>query len=232
MFGRKKIAMVVAEFLGTFILTSAVYAAATQGLPGLFVAMTAAVTLGLLVLTLGPTSGAHVNPAVTFGLWTLRKIETTTAIVYVAAQGLGATVAWRLNSYYLNTKLPNASVSKFDAHIFVAEMVGTLVFTFGIASAVYQGQKGLRLAVTIGASLGIGAMLASLASNGILNPAVAFGLRSWTFAYAVGPIAGSLIGMNLYAQLFAPQTTTKTVANVKVGKTTVKITKTKAKKRK
>lgn len=204
MFGRKKIAMLVAEFMGTFVLTSAVYAVLLQRLPVLFVAMAAGTTLGLVVLTVGALSGAHINPAVTLGLWTLRKIESTRAIVYIAVQMLGAAAAWRLNEYLLQDSLQSLKVGDFDWHVLIAELVGTLVFTFGIAAAVYQGYKGLKLAITIGASLGLGVLIASIGSNAVLNPAVAMGIRSWGFAYIAGPLLGAIIGMNLYAQLFAP----------------------------
>src|SRR5262245_11839710 len=39
---------------------------------------------------LGRMSGAHLNPAVTFGFWRLRRIETGDALAYAAAQTLGA----------------------------------------------------------------------------------------------------------------------------------------------
>ena len=90
----------------------------------------------------------------------------------------------------------------FDMKVFVAEAIGAFVFTFGIAAAVYQGYKGLRLATTIGASLTLGILIASIASNGVLNPAVALGIQSWSFSYVAGPILGAILGMNIYAMLF------------------------------
>jgi len=202
MFGRKKIAIIVAEFIGTFILVSAVYAVILQRLPALFVASAAGVTLGLIVLSVGQVSGAHINPAVTLGFWTLRKIKTTQAIVYIAVQFLAAMVAWRLNEYFLGESLRKLGEISFDMKVFVAEAIGAFVFTFGIAAAVYQGYKGLRLATTIGASLTLGILIASIASNGVLNPAVALGIQSWSFSYVAGPILGAILGMNIYAMLF------------------------------
>jgi len=207
MFGRNKIAMVVAEFLGTFVLTSAVYAALLERLPAMFVASTAAIAMGLMVLLVGKTSGSHINPAVTVGMWTLRKIESTRAIVYIAAQFLGAVAAWQLSAYWLKAPLRTLTPTTFDWRVLSAEVVGTVIFGFGIAAALYQGYKGLRQAVAVGASLGLGILVASTASNGILNPAVALGIRSWNFVYVAGPVLGAIVGMNLYAQLFADRPT-------------------------
>jgi glycerol uptake facilitator-like aquaporin len=157
----------------------------------------------MLVLAIGKVSGAHVNPAVTIGLWTLRKIETTTAVIYIAAQVLGAAVALRLFQYFQNDVLQN-SAGKFDWRIFVAEAIGTLVFTFGVAAVVTQKLEGFNAAFTIGASLTLGALIASTASNGILNPAVALGLNSWSWTYTLAPVLGAVLGMNIYDLFLAP----------------------------
>ena len=204
MFGRNKIAMIVAEFLGTFSLATAVFVAGKQIDLTFFTALVAGGTAAAMVLAIGSVSGAHINPAVTIGMWTLKKIQTGQAVVYLAAQMLGGAVAWRFTEYMLDGRLPNSVGSEFDMRVFVAEAVGTLVFTFGIAAAVYQGYKGVLQAVTIGTSLTVGIFLAAIGSNGLLNPAVALGIQSWNFTYVAAPVLGSIIGMNLYAQLFAP----------------------------
>ena len=80
MFGKNKIAIIVAEFMGTFVLTSAVYAVIIQRLPALFVASAAGATLGLVVLTVGSVSGAHLNPAVTLGLWSVARMKCESPI--------------------------------------------------------------------------------------------------------------------------------------------------------
>ncbi len=215
MFGRNKVAALVAEFLGTFTLASVVLAMSGRTTFPYFVAMAAGGTLALMVLVIGSLSGSHINPAVTIGLWTLRQVTTTTAVVYIAAQMLGGAVAWRLNEYLLNTPLNNIANKTFDWRIFTAETVGTVIFTFGIAAAVFQGFRGLRQAVTIGGSLTLGIFLATFASNGLLNPAVALGVNSWSFIYVTAPILGAIIGMNLYAVLVMPQFLASKVSSAK-----------------
>lgn len=205
---RSKIAMVVAEFLGTAILaTSAINVARSQIGIGYFVAFSVAITFGVLTLIFNATSGAHFNPAVTIGMWTLRKIKTLQALSFIAAQMLGGYAAWQLAQYFTGQELTNIAGKAFNWKILVAEMVGTFVLTFGIAAAIYQRYEGGKLAVTVGASLFAGVIVASLASNAALNPALALGNQTWAKAYIAGPIIGSIVGMNLYALLFAPTNT-------------------------
>jgi glycerol uptake facilitator-like aquaporin len=201
---REKLAPLVAELLGTFTLTFAVLSVSKSaiGIP-YFVAIGAGLTLAILVFTIGSTSGAHVNPAVTFGLWSLKKIGTLKALLYIVAQFMGAAFAWKLYTYLISNTIPNIAGKDFDWKIFVAEMVGTLIFTFGIAAALYQKFEGGKLAATIGGSLVIGIVVASAISNGVCNPAVALGIQSWSKEYVIAPLVGGLLGFNLYAFVFA-----------------------------
>jgi aquaporin Z len=84
-----------AEFFGTFVLVfggvgSAVLAGGKIGFAGVSFAF--GLSLLAMVYTIGPISGCHINPAVTFGAWLSRRIEIKDAISYVIAQCLGATV--------------------------------------------------------------------------------------------------------------------------------------------
>lgn len=202
---RSKIAVLAAEFLGTATLaTVAINVSRSQIGIGYFVAIGVGLALGLLVLALGPVSGGHFNPAVTIGLWTVRKVKTLVAVGYLAAQMLGGLAAWQLANYFAGQEIQSVANNTFDWKILVAEAVGTLVFTFLVASAVFQRYEGGKAAALIGGGLAVGVFVASLASNAVLNPAVALANQSWSWAYAAGPIIGALIGMNLYVLLFAP----------------------------
>lgn len=219
MFSRQKVAMVVAELMGVVVLATAVYAMVGRTTFPLFAGIAAGVTLGLLVHTIGSTSGAHVNPAITLGLWSIRKVKTVQAIVYIAVQMLGGFAAWKLAQYFLGNPLQSVAGEEFVLKVLIAEAVGAFVFGFGVASAVYQKYEGTKLAFTVGASLTIGILVASLASNGVLNPAVAVGIQSWNWAYAVGPLVGSVFGMNLYAILFTDEKIFKMPARAVASKT-------------
>lgn len=203
MFGKKKIAMIVAEFLGAGILSIVVYSMIARTSFPLFSGLAAGVTLAMLVLVVGSISGAHANPAVTLGLWSQRKIPTAQAVVYIAAQLLGGVAAWTLLKYFLGHSLESMAGNKFEWKVVIAEAIGTAVFVFGVVSAAYQKYEGGKLAAVIGTSLFIGVLVASMASNALLNPAVAVGVQSWNWAYAAGPLIGAGVGANLYGMLFA-----------------------------
>src|ERR1051325_3075700 len=100
MLTRKRAAMILAEFLGTGFLTLAVLAVSKSsiGIP-YFVAIAAGLVVATVTLTLGAVSGAHLNPLVTLGLWSIRRVKTAPAIVYIAAQMLGGISAYFLFTY-------------------------------------------------------------------------------------------------------------------------------------
>lgn len=206
MFGRQKVAALVAEFLGAGALTMLVLTVqrSSIGVP-FFVAAAAGLTYMLMHFSVGGSSGGHFNPALTLGLWTARKVETVTAILYIGLQLLGAWGAYYLYTYFVNNPLQPVG-GHYMGRIMVAEAVGTAVFAFGFAAALYQGFSRAVTASFAGLSLMLGMLLASSASIGLLNPSLALGARAWVWGtYVLGPVAGAVIGVNLYGMLFAGQ---------------------------
>ncbi len=207
LFGRQKIAMLVGEFLGTGILTLAIATLAKQGGAPYFVGTIAGVAVAALTLMVARVSGGHFNPVVTLGMWTVRRIPTLQALLYIAVQMFGGFVAFKIYEY-LNVSVSLGDVvANWDWRVLVAEAIGAFIFTFGFAAATFQDYKGLKAASLIGASLFLGVLVAGLGSNAIVNPAVALGIDSWGRAYIYGPIIGAIVGMNLYVLLFAPVNT-------------------------
>jgi glycerol uptake facilitator-like aquaporin len=203
MFGRRKIATLVAEFLGTGVLTLLMLSVqrSTIGVP-FFIAAAAGLTVILMSLAVASVSGGHFNPAITIGAWTVRKLQTTTAILYVAVQLLGAWAAYFLYSYFVNNTL-NQIGGHYTSRVLVAEAVGAGIFSFAFASAVYQGFNRAVSAAVAGLGLMIGIVAASSASLGLLNPAVALGVHSWVWGtYVLGPVLGAIVGFNLYSLIF------------------------------
>jgi len=177
----------IAEALGAFALTLTALFSLQNGMP----MGVAALTLGLMVYILGPISGSHLNPAVTLGLWSVKKINNIDAAAYIFAQFVGAVIAMLIiGQIFALPVLPVDDTMK----IALAEMLGTffLVFAYGgvISKLVPEDMSGL----TIAGSLLLGFILAATMSNGILNPALALALRSFNIAYVVGPIIGGVIG--------------------------------------
>jgi len=203
MFRKNKLAMLVGEFLGTTALTLMVLAISHSQLSlGYFIATGAGLMVALMTVSLAGISGAVFNPAMTVGLWTVRKLRTWQAISYLIVQLAGGAVAWLLFEYL--TKVTGIhNTDTYSARVLVAEVVGTFIFAFGWAAAIYQRFSLLAKAATIGGALTAGALVASLGSAGLLNPAVALGLRQWSWGtYVLGPVLGAVIGFNLYNLLF------------------------------
>jgi len=204
MFGRRKVATLVAEFLGTGVLTLLILSVqrSTIGVP-FFVALAAGLTLTLMVFALGSTSGSHLNPAITIGMWTARKISTVNAVLYVVVQLLGAWAAYHLYTYFVKSPLQNVG-GHFTGRILAAEAVGAGLFAFGWSAALYQRLSAAVTASVAGLAYMIGIIAASSAAIGLLNPAVALGVRAWVWGtYVLGPVLGAVIGVNLYGLLFA-----------------------------
>ncbi len=188
----------IGEAVGTGVLTMVV-ALALAGTFAVPVAVLAALTLGLFVYSLGHLSGTHINPAVTIGAWSIGKVSTDDALKYVIAQFIGAGAALLVVGSLVTAATPPL---KADLAIGLAEMIGTALFTFGIASVVYGKTPAVMSGMVVGGSLLLGIAVAALiGSNGVLNPAVALGIGSFNVMYVLGPVLGSVLGMQIYKRL-------------------------------
>lgn len=201
-FSKVKHEAVLAELFGTFALSLAVLASIWGFLAFVPTPVVAGATLGLMVLAFGGISGTHINPAVTLGLYSLKKIDAATAVAYLIVQISGALLAMLVMSMFLEGELIGRLDVNADYTTFFAEFLGALFFTVGVAAAVHQRAKGTEAALLVGGSLSLGILFASLGSNGLINPAVATAVNSLNWSYVLGPIAGSVIGMSVYAAAF------------------------------
>jgi len=126
-------------------------------------------------------------------------------------QLLGAWAAYYLYTYFVKTSLQPVG-GHYDSHVMVAEAVGAFVLSLGFAAAVFNRFWSAKTAATVGAAYALAIVIASSASLAIVNPAVALSTRSFAVfgsmgwgTYALGPVLGAIIGFNLYALLFAPE---------------------------
>ena len=193
---------IFAEALGTFALVFVVMTAIATG--SAITPWLAGLTLGLMVYSLGHISGTHINPAVTIGAWSIGKISLQDAAKYVTAQFIGAFVAMLMVHAFIpeaTSLISLAMVPTATLTVLCAEILGMFFFTFGIASVIYGKTPSDFSGVVVGLSLTLGIMIAIIGSAGILNPAVALGLGSFNFMYILGPIVGSVLGMNAYKSL-------------------------------
>jgi len=187
----------LAEGFGTFALALAVLTSVSVADSFLVTPVLAGLVLGLFVYTIGSTSGAHLNPAVTAGLWSLGKINNRDSVAYVVTQLAGGFVAWLLVSSTLGGV--SLGMAPESLGVFLAELVGMTFFTFGIAAVVFGKVHDHASGLVIGGSLLLGIIIAAhLGSMGVLNPAVGLALGATSLSYILGAVGGSIAGMQLY----------------------------------
>ena len=209
-----KLARLFAELVGTFALTAVVIAVSKNYGNPLFTTISGAATLAVLVSILGPVSGGHFNPALTLGMFSIRKIKLIETILFVAMQAVGAILAWKLFEFLSPERLITSVVNEFDWKVFTAEMVGMVLFAMGMAAVAYRKFTGGHAGATVGLAFFMGSIAVAVVVinrqlvTGILNPAVAIGVgyrpdsQSY-LAYFFGPVIGAVVGMNLYKMFFA-----------------------------
>ena len=191
----------VAEAIGTFGLSFVVISTLSYGAAfPIVVPVVVALTLGLFVYTIGSYSGCHINPSVTVAQFSIGKISAKEAALYIVAQFIGAVVALLLSKVF--GAVSPLTPAPFDLHLFGAELVGALFFNFGIAAVVLGKVEKQMSGIVVGGSLLLGVLIAvALGGAGILNPAVAFTLNSFSVIYVLGPVFGAIIGAQAYKYL-------------------------------
>ncbi len=159
--------VVFAELVGTFVLTLAAilpFSVGLSGVNGVVSGLGVGLTVAVLIVAVGAVSGGHFNPAVTFALWTMRRLKAVLVPFYWGAQFLGAMLAVIVLNWVSNNTLSLSfnHIWNFNWSIFAIELVGTAVFLFGLAAAVTRRDLSVGArALTIGASLALGVVVSS-----------------------------------------------------------------------
>lgn len=220
----------IAEFLGTFWLVlggcgSAVLAA---GFPNVGIGLVGvSIAFGLTVLTiaysLGHISGAHLNPAVTIGLWAGGRIKGKEILPYVVSQILGAIAA--AGVLFIIATGNGSSIGDFAANGYgehspggysmlaaiVTELVMTFMFLLVILGATDdKAPKGFA-GIAIGLALTLIHLISIPVTNTSVNPArsisQAIFVGDWALAqlwlFIVIPIAGAMLAGIVYKYLKA-----------------------------
>lgn len=225
---QRHIAALLVEAIGTMVLVLVVLNVSRYGLP-FFTAIAAGVAVATFFSAVGKTSGGHYNPAITLGFFSIRKITFVRTVAYLVAQAVGALAGWQMYQYLTNHTLKNATTA-FDWRIMIAEALGAAIFAVAFAAVVVKKVEGWQAAATIGTALFIGITVAGLASNGLLNPALALGVRSFDVNYFLGPVVGAIVGMNLFVYGLDPAFKWLGVSKAVAAKAPAKKTSKKAKK--
>ena len=214
-------AALVAEFVGSFALTFVgIMAIHAAGGNLLAVALAHGLILSVMVSATMPTSGGHVNPAVTIGFLLTRKIQPVAAIAYIVIQLLGGVIA-ALAAYAVfgggpeAAKIVAAGTPSIAPHVqwgtaLLCEIIASFFLVFAVwgtaADPRARNVGGFAIGLTIAADiLAVGPI-----TGASMNPQRSFGptlvasmaggssLWSTHWVYWVGPIAGACGAAFLY----------------------------------
>jgi glycerol uptake facilitator-like aquaporin len=205
----------VAEFLGTAFLLTAVVGSGIMGerLAGgntaialLANTLATGAMLVALILTFGPISGAHFNPAVTLADAWQRGTAWRDVPVYIAAQLVGAFAGVAAAHLMFGEPIFAASLHVRSGG---AQMFSEFIATFGLLAVIWGCVRARPSAVAFAVGAYITGAYWFTASTSFANPAVTLArAASNTFAGirpadAPGFIAAQLVGAMAATALFA-----------------------------
>ncbi|MFD2725495.1 aquaporin Z [Hyunsoonleella rubra] len=220
-----------AEFFGTFWLVfggcgSAIFAAAFPevGIGLLGVSLAFGLTVLTMAYAVGHVSGAHFNPAVSFGLWAGGKFEAKELVGYIIAQVIGAIAAAGVLYLIVSGKGDFTGIGGFAANgygelspggysmmsVLITEFVLTMFFLLIILGSTYpKAPKGFA-GIAIGLALTLIHLISIPISNTSVNPARStsqalfaggdFTAQLWLFWLA--PIAGAIVAGFIHKAFF------------------------------
>jgi len=208
---------VVAEFAGTALLVCIVVGSGIMGanlsndMAVALLVNTASTVFGLalLILVLGPISGAHFNPVVSLVMLAKKSLSLREALAYIPAQVLGAIAgAIGANVMFDLAALQVSEQARITAGTFLSEVIATaglLVVILVFVSRKNDNHVALAVAAWIGSAYFF------TSSTSFANPAVTVGrIFSDTFAgiepgsvapFVLAQLIGAAIGVLLVKPL-------------------------------
>lgn len=157
----------ITEFIGTFFLVLTIGLTVTQGSPMAPLAIGS--VLMVMVYMGGHLSGAHYNPAASFGVFLLGKLGRNDLLIYWASQVLGGLAAAGIVGVLVGETFAPAPGAGHGAG---TALLAELLFTFALVTVI------LNVAV-------------ARATQGNSYFGLAIGFTVMTGAFAVGPISGA-----------------------------------------
>jgi MIP family channel proteins len=185
-------------------------AASTHAFGHLGVSLAFGLAVSITVASTGHLGGAHINPAVAMGLWSVGRLRGSEVAPYVLAQCLGALAASAASGAALGR------VGSFGATIpsislgaaFGVEFVFSAILALVIISVATDGRTPAAVApFAIGAAVFAGAVVAGPLTGGSFNPARSLGpallSANWTshWLYWLAPMLGMVVAMRFYEWL-------------------------------
>lgn len=196
----------LAEAISTFLFVFSIIGAINSKSPLTPLAIGLALTV--LVYAAGHISGAHLNPAVSFGALIRGAIGVTDFVAYVIAQFVGGALA-ALASFAVWPAATEATKIEVGP-AFLVEALFTLALVWVVLNVATSkdNENNSFYGLAIGGTVFVGAVAVGSISGGGFNPAVALGLSisgqfDWAnlWLYIVAPLVGAAIAGVLFRVL-------------------------------
>ncbi|MCI4336145.1 MAG: aquaporin [Thermoplasmata archaeon] len=168
-----------------------------------------------IILFMGATSGAHLNPAVSIAFAARGDFPWRRVPGYIVAQLLGAVLACGLlaslfgHAGSLGATFPGAGVTNAQALVF--EVILTLGLVSTILGTASRAQNiGALAAIAVGGYIVLAGLWSAPISGASMNPArslgpdLLLGNLSTAWIYIVGPIIGALLAVGVAYVLRGP----------------------------
>lgn len=205
----------VAEFVGTFTLIFIGVGAIaanhiTNGALGLTgIALAHGLAIACMVSAVAATSGGHLNPAVSIGLWTIGKISAASAVAYIVAQCLGAIAAAAVVKMAMpavaiaavNVGVPavNIAAGATPMMAVIAEIVTTFFLMWVVYGTAVDKSAPKMAGLFIGLTVTLDIFMAGPISGAAMNPArhigpaLLGGGMGEIWIYWLGPVVGAIL---------------------------------------
>lgn len=195
----------VAEAFGTFLFVFSIISAVNNA--GDFAGLAIGFTLMVLVFATGHISGAHFNPAVSFGLLIRGAINVTTFVAYVVAQIVGGVIAALVTGALYPAGTPK-EINVGAAFLVEAVFTAILVWVVLNVATSKDTDGNSFYGLAIGSTVVVGAYAVGPISGGGFNPAVAISLGvsgqfGWgnMWLYIVAPLVGAAVSALVFRVL-------------------------------
>jgi len=195
----------LAEAIATFLFVLSIIGAVNSG--SALTPLAIGFALAVLVYATGHISGAHLNPAVSVGVFLRGGLSVVDLIAYIVAQFVGGALAALTSAALWGAGEPTKIQT---APAFLVEALFTLVLVWVVLnSATSKDTDGNSFyGLAIGGAVFVGATTVGPISGGGFNPAVALGLSisgqfDWAnlWLYIVAPIVGAVVAALLFRLL-------------------------------
>ena len=202
-------AKLLTEAAGTFVFLTVI---ALSGHAGALAPLAVGLGLAAMVYMGGHVSGAHYNPAVSFGLFLRGVINATTLGAYAAVQVIAGSLAFVV-AYLISGQTPgiHPGPGVYWSSALAAEVVFTaaLVLVVLNVAATKETAGNSFYGLAIGLTVAVGAFAVGPISGAAFNPAVGlaatfgsavFDHGSWSdvWLYIVGPLLGAPIAAGIH----------------------------------